>query len=206
MASDKLALRQIVVLMSALLYWGGVIIYAYRVRKHIGRSPNLRPGGLKEKLLWSGWFFVIAAWMGQPLVIKKFGDSIIFSFIDPFFRPEGIFLGIFTALFGYAGTLWCYSTLGDHWRIGINKREKTVLIKHGPYRFVRHPIYLFQTLILTGMACLLPTPFSLIILLIHVISVVIKALDEETYLTSIYGFEYKDYFSQTGRFLPRCRR
>ena len=33
-------------------------------------------------------------------------------------------------------------------RIGINKNERTVLIKHGPYRFIRHPIYLFQIIIL----------------------------------------------------------
>ncbi len=206
MASNQLALRQIVVFISAVLYWGGVIIHAYRIRKHIGRSPNLKPRNLKESLLWSGWFFVIAGWIGQPLIIEKYKDLMIFSFVTPLSLPSGIPVGILLALCGYVGTLWCYSALGDSWRIGLDKSEKTSLIKHGPYRFIRHPIYLFQIIILIGMTSLLPTPFSFMILLTHFVSVVTKALDEEAYLITTHGFEYQGYLSRTGRFLPKWKR
>jgi len=43
--------------------------------------------------------------------------------------------------------------------MGIRKREKTILVRNGPYRFVRHPIYLFQTLMLLGALLLLRPPF-----------------------------------------------
>jgi protein-S-isoprenylcysteine O-methyltransferase Ste14 len=206
MAINQLTLRQVIVFISAVLYWGSVIIHAYRIRKHINRSPNLRPGNIKERLLWSGWLFIIAGWMGQPLIIEKYRDMVIFSFISPLFHPFGIILGILLAVCGYTGTLWCYSTLGNSWRIGINKNERTVLIKHGPYRFIRHPIYLFQIIILIGMASLLPTLFSFMILLIHFVSIVTKALDEEAYLITTHGFEYQCYLSRTGRFLPKWKR
>ena len=203
MEGKQLALRQIASLMSALIYWGSVIINAYRVRKYIGKSPNLTPETLKEKLLWFGWFIVISGWIGQPLIIEKLNDLPVFSFIMLLFHPIGIPLGIFLAVCGYAGTLWCYSVIGDSWRIGVNKNERTALVTHGPYRFVRHPIYSFQIMILAGATLLLPNLFSLVILIIHFFCVLIKSLDEEAYLLITHASEYKEYYSRTGRFLPR---
>src|SRR6202008_2609531 len=59
--TDDLLLRRILVSFSGLVYWVGVVIQARRIRRHIGRSPNLKPRGLKERLLWAGWFIVILA-------------------------------------------------------------------------------------------------------------------------------------------------
>ncbi len=201
------AFRETLVFLSAVIYWGGVIINVRRVRKHIGSSPNLiKRKGLKENLLLLGWFFVIAGWMVQPLLVGKFGNFRIFSFINPLLTPEGLILGILLALTGYACTLWCYKTLGDSWRLGFNKKAKTTLVTQGPYRLIRHPIYSFQILILAGMVWLLPTPFSLLILLIHFVCIWIMTLDEEKYLMSTHGSEYKDYYYRTGRFIPGFKK
>jgi protein-S-isoprenylcysteine O-methyltransferase Ste14 len=157
---------------------------------------------LKETLLWGGWLFVIGGWIGQPFLLG--GDPPLFFCLFPFLmRPVGIFLGILLMIGGYAGTLWCYAALGDAWRMGIRKREKTVLVRNGPYRFVRHPIYLFQILMLLGALLLLPTPFSSLLFGIHLLCVYVKAFDEETYLLTVHGSEYRDYLSRAGRFLPK---
>ena len=86
---------------------------------------------------------------------------------------------------------------------GEQKRKNTPLIDRGPYRIVRHPIYLFQILMLIGAAALLPTLLSIIIILIHSICILIKALDEEAYLLGTHYNEYSNYISRTGRFFPR---
>ena len=104
---------------------------------------------------------------------------------------------------GFAGTRWCYAALGDAWRMGIRRREKTTLVKNGPYRYVRHPIYLFQIAMLLGAILFLPTPFSFILLFVHLLCVVIKAVDEEAYLLRVHGSEYQVYLSSTGRLLPK---
>jgi len=201
------ALRQTVVLLSAVIYWGGVMINAWRVRRHIGRSPDLKPKTFKERLLWTSWLVIISGWAGQPFLIGRFPDSLLFSFMEGMpLRSAGIVNGILLILSGYAGTLWCYRALGDSWRIGVNRKERTALIQDGPYRFVRHPIYLFQAIMLIGVTWLLPTLFSLIILLIHIISIHVKAMDEEAYLIKTHGDEYTGYFSGTGRFLPKIFR
>jgi len=203
MSGNNLFVREGIVVFSALIYWTGVLIHARRIRRNIGKPPNIKPRGLKENILWLGWFLVIAGWIGQPFIVRNHGNAFLFSFINVLYHPHGIIIGALIALSGHAGTLWCYAVLGDNWRIGINKKEKNALIVNGPYKFVRHPIYLFQIIILIGMVFFLPTPFSFMILLIHIACVVMKALDEEAYLKNIHGDEYRTYLSQTGMLLPR---
>jgi protein-S-isoprenylcysteine O-methyltransferase Ste14 len=198
-----LSFREIIVFLSAVIYWGGVIVNIYRVRKHIGRTPNIKPKGLKERLLWVGWFIVILAWIVQPLIINSYSRSPLFVSSSVFESSLFIIPGTILIVAGYAGTLWCYSALGASWRIGVNKEEKTVLIDRGPYRSVRHPIYLFQILMLIGSAALLTTLLSVIIIMIHSICILIKALDEESYLLETHYHEYSNYISRTGRFFPR---
>ena len=202
MPIDPFWLRKGLVIASALIYWVGVFNQIRRVRKHIGRSPNVRPRGRKEKVLWFGWFLVVAGWLTQPLVIGKLNGSL-FSLIPVLMDPIGLLLGLLVMLGSYAGTLWCYDALGDAWRLGIRRREKNALVKNGPYRYVRHPIYLFQVAMLLGGVLLLPTPFSFILLFVHLLCVVIKAVDEEAYLLRVHGSEYQAYLSGTGRLLPK---
>jgi protein-S-isoprenylcysteine O-methyltransferase Ste14 len=114
--------------------------------------------------------------------------------------------GILIVAGGYAGTLWCYGVMGDSWRIGIDRTDKTALVKNGPYRFLRHPIYLFQSIILIGVCFLLPTPFSFLMFLLQLVCAVIKARDEEAYLLAIHGSEYSNYISGTGMLLPGLKR
>jgi protein-S-isoprenylcysteine O-methyltransferase Ste14 len=204
MPVETLWLRKAVVVGSALIYWAGVFIQVRRVQKRIGRSPNVRPRGSKERLLWLGWLLVILGWIGQPLFL---GDSQqpFFSLISSFIHPLELILGMAMVVSGYLGTLWCYVVLGNAWRMGTRKRERTALVKHGPYQHVRHPIYLFQTIVLGGVVLLLPTPFLLFIFGIHLLCIFVKIGDEEAYLISVHGPEYRDYLCRTGRLLPRIR-
>ena len=83
--------------------------------------------------------------------------------------------------------------------------EKTnhKLITHGPYRWVRHPMY--TTLFLMGLGWLLLTanwfvgaPLMAGIFII----VIIRVKNEEAMLINLFGDEYLVYMQQTGRYLP----
>jgi protein-S-isoprenylcysteine O-methyltransferase Ste14 len=50
---------------------------------------------------------------------------------------------------------------------------------------------------------LLPTWLSLLIVLVHAVCVLIKATDEESYLLTAHGDEYRAYRSRTGRLFPK---
>jgi protein-S-isoprenylcysteine O-methyltransferase Ste14 len=206
MPAENHLVSRAVVFGSALIYWAGVGIQALRVRRHIGRSPNVRPEGPKERLLWLGWLLVVAAWLALPFLAGDRFQSVWLRFIPGALHPPGVWLGILITLAGYAGTLWCYAAMGDTWRMGIDRRAKTPLVNRGPYRFVRHPIYLFQIVMLAGVVLQLPTLLSLAALVVHFGCVWVKASDEETYLRSVHGEAYRRYHSLTGRLFPRLVR
>ena len=202
MATDGLNLNRVFVFGAAVVYWAGVWFQARRVRRRIGRSTNTRPRGLKEKLLWAGWIFVVVAWLALPF-LSAGGTGLPGTVIIPFLvHPVGGALGLIMMGAGYAGTLWCYVAMGNAWRMGVNRTEKTDLVTRGPYRFVRHPIYLCQVIMVAAIAFLLPSALSLIILVIHLLCVRIKAADEESHLRALLGQSYEAYCAHTGRWLP----
>jgi protein-S-isoprenylcysteine O-methyltransferase Ste14 len=205
MATEALSLNRAVVFVAAAVYWAGVWFQARRVRRRTGRSANTRPRGIKERLLWAGWFFVVSAWLALPFLSAGAtalpGTAIIPSLV----HPAGCALGIVMMIAGYAGTLWCYAAMGNAWRMGINRAEKTDLVTAGPYRVVRHPIYLFQVIMVAAIALLLPSLLALLILVIHLLCVLTKAADEEAYLRRAMGQTYGAYCARTGGWFPRLR-
>jgi protein-S-isoprenylcysteine O-methyltransferase Ste14 len=205
MSEPELWLRRALVCASGLIYWVGVWVQARRVRRRIRRSPNLKPRGARETALWLGWLLVVLVWIGQPFLGAGEQAPPVIRFFPPLLHPAGLVLGLLGLVLGYVGTLWCYAAMGDTWRIGIDTRETTSLVRGGPYRWVRHPIYSFQVVILSGAALLLPTPLSLGILALHYGCVRIKAADEERHLIAVHHEAYHDYLTRTGRLFPRLR-
>jgi len=203
MEIEDSTLRRAVVLGSALIYWAGVFVQTRRIRKRTGRSANSSPRGLKEQLLWVGWFAVIAAWLAMPFIAKPATSVAPFEILPALVNRVGLGAGILLVALGYAGTLWCYAIMGDAWRMGIDRQEKTRLATRGPYRVVRHPIYGLQVVMLAGVALLLPTAFAFFVLGLHYLCAWIKARDEEVYLLTVHGEAYRAYSARTGRLLPR---
>jgi len=203
MPSEGLTLNRAIVLASGLLYWSGVWVQAYRVRRRIGRSPNVRPHGLKENLLWGGWSFVVVAWLALPFWgwgATRFPGS---GLLPTLVRPLASALGVILLGAGYLGTLWCYAAMGTSWRMGINRTETTNLVTSGPYRFVRHPIYLCQVVMVAALVLLLPSALSLAVLVVQVLCVLLKAAQEESHLRDLLGQPYARYCASTGGWFPR---
>ena len=59
---------------------------------------------------------------------------------------------------------------------------------------------------LVGAVLLLPTWLSLAVLVFHLLCVMIKAADEESYLLTVHGQAYRDYVSRTGSLFPKFSR
>ena len=203
MATEELWLRRGVVVASGLAYWAGVYIQARRVKRHIGKWPNVSPRGTKERALWIAWFLVVAVWLAQPWIAGSSSSFLATRFFDPLSIPLVLILGLLLIASGYAATLWCYKIMGDAWRMGTDPADQTALVRRGPYARIRHPIYAFQLVILGGVALLLPTILSLSALVLHFVCILIKATDEESFLLKQHGQSYRDYCAQTGWFLPR---
>jgi hypothetical protein len=99
--------------------------------------------------------------------------------------------------------MWAGSALSSQ-RMMAFRVQNDELITAGPYRFVRHPIYLADFIAFFGFAlCLRPIGFLLPVLLyVHYIQLVSH---EERALTAQFGAAYSDYARPIPRFLPDHR-
>ncbi len=87
----------------------------------------------------------------------------------------------------------------------LNERLKAdhELIRNGPYRFVRHPIYTGILLAMAGTALAVGELRGVFSFLITLASFYRKARREEQFLLQEFGDRFKAHASQTGMFLPR---
>lgn len=99
---------------------------------------------------------------------------------------------------------WAVRTLGRAWSAFIEVRQGQRLVREGPYRFVRHPVYLsafFEVLCIPMIAC---APVSAAYaILVHWTLVLIRTRAEEATLRSQFGAQYDEYARQVPAFLPR---
>ena len=110
-------------------------------------------------------------------------------------EAERAVLGAILMGVGYGGTLWCYVALGDAWRMGVARKESPQLVTRGPYRFVRHPLYLCQLVMGIAIVLLLPSGLSLTVLGVHLVCVLTKARDEED-LNLVWTFQKSPLLGQ----------
>lgn len=78
----------------------------------------------------------------------------------------------------------------------------TALVKEGPHRYSRNPIYVALTLTYVGIACTASSVFALILLL-PVLSIMRYGVvaREERYLEAKFGQEYRAYKARTRRWI-----
>src|SRR5256712_10486283 len=114
-------------------------------------------------------------------------------------------LGIVVWLAGGGLALWSERNLGRFTRPEIEVLADHRLITHGPYRWIRHPLYTALLLMSAGVALLLLN--ALLVVLFFVAGGIAqrRAVLEEELLGSEKGFGdvYRSYMERTGRFLPR---
>jgi protein-S-isoprenylcysteine O-methyltransferase Ste14 len=113
--------------------------------------------------------------------------------------------GIVLTSIGVAVAIWARRTLGEYWSARVTLKEEHRLIRSGPYRFVRHPIYTGMFLAAAGTALVVGKWRGVLALALMLITHSRKALREEKMLTREFGDEYAVYRQSTGFLFPRFR-
>ena len=80
--------------------------------------------------------------------------------------------------------------------------EARGLVTSGPYRFIRHPVYLGEIGACAGLAIAAPSPANAGALTALIVAQFVRMRLEERALTQAFP-EYAGYVSRTTRFLPR---
>lgn len=101
-------------------------------------------------------------------------------------------------LFGIALALYSIRTLGGSFSIIPQARK---LVQTGPYKIVRHPVYLGELISLLGVVLARPSTGALVIYCLLTALLIYRAVQEEKILAGAFP-EYKTYSLRRARFIP----
>jgi protein-S-isoprenylcysteine O-methyltransferase Ste14 len=121
--------------------------------------------------------------------------------IVPQVAPAAITAAILCVI-GLAIALWARFTLGRNWSGIVTLKEGHELVKHGPYRFVRHPIYTGILTMFFATALALGHLAGFAATLLMFVSFWIKLRDEEKLMLQQFPEQYADYRRRVKRIIP----
>jgi protein-S-isoprenylcysteine O-methyltransferase Ste14 len=170
-----------------LVYWW----YSARDVKRTAR-PEPFTSQLKHRapLIVGILCFAAPRWLPRPLTAR--------------FVPAGLFfpaLGTLMLVLGLGFSVWARRHLGRNWSAHVVVKEDHALIRSGPYRRVRHPIYTGILFAMLGMALAIGEWRALIGLAAMVLSFAIKSRQEERRMRETFA-EYAEYQRSTAALIP----
>ena len=147
------------------------------------------------------------------VVFQGLAYAVVWSMRRPYFspiisasKPAEIVIAIMTIALAFASAwiaMAAVTALGKEWSVTARLVEGHKLVKRGPYRFVRHPIYtsMFGMMLATGLAishwiALVPA------MAIFFVGTVIRVRSEERLLREEFGSEFEAYARRVAAMLP----
>jgi protein-S-isoprenylcysteine O-methyltransferase Ste14 len=123
---------------------------------------------------------------------------IIFTY--PILSGNGLILGIQMA--GVFLGMWAVLKMSkSRFNITPVPLEDSHFVIGGPYRFIRHPMYLALLLFLTPLIFIFPDTTGTIIFIVFLVNLIMKLSYEEKLLLEKFE-RYRDYRRHTWRLIP----
>lgn len=147
---------------------------------------------------------------------------------DRFFQIAGLILLIlimFTSLGGYAKSLYEFNTLNNivgallfafslvfriwahividrSYSPTLEVRDDHRLVKHGPYKYIRHPIYTGTIIAVIAIPIFTSSIVGFVLALLSIPLFEHRIKNEEMMLIEEYGDEYREYQESTWKLVP----
>jgi protein-S-isoprenylcysteine O-methyltransferase Ste14 len=80
--------------------------------------------------------------------------------------------------------------------------EDQKLVKDGPYKYIRHPLYLGETLRNFGIVIIFSSGIGIIFILVGTILLLFRIAMEEEMLMEAFGSDYENYKKTTKKLIP----
>ncbi len=167
-------------------------------RRPKGRTSRLDLGALQLPLyLSSGFgFLALCRALWRPLPLK----------LSPAARLFSAALGSLLYFSGLGLVLWGRFALGRMYYVSTALRAELFanhrLVTHGPFAYVRHPIYL-GAMIAWGGGLLIYRTWTLVLMLLIIPELLVRARREERLLAAEFGERWEAYARQVPAWVPR---
>lgn len=100
------------------------------------------------------------------------------------------------------GIYWLFKSLGNGVTPTSATRMEHKLVASGPYRWVRHPLYVIGSSMFVAFGMIADNWFIGLLGVFVFILMAIRTPQEEARLIEKFGNEYLEYMQRTGRFFP----
>jgi protein-S-isoprenylcysteine O-methyltransferase Ste14 len=118
-------------------------------------------------------------------------------------EPSLWMVGLMLTAVGVGIGIWARLSLGTNWSGMVTLKSGHELIRHGLYRWIRHPIYTGILGGMVGTAIIIGDLRGFLGVVIVLASFYCKARREERFLKQEFGAGFEEHARQTGMFLPR---
>jgi len=121
------------------------------------------------------------------------------------FVPAGMaasLIGLAVLLLGLLFAVTARQHLGRNWSARVSLGEGQQLVRTGPYRVVRHPIYLGGIVGVAGTAIVIGEVRALLAVALVVVVAVLKLRTEEALLGDHFGPAYRRYQQDVKALIP----
>src|SRR6266481_434891 len=179
----------------ALFAVGPVVAVLALLRRRLKPSPTL------SRIRGWRWYVPVVLlpveWLLAPaLIALRVGE------IEAGWLPVRV-VGFAIGLAGAVLLVWASVLLG---RLMIHEaaiREDHALIASGPYRLVRHPVYVGYLALLLGSGVASLNVCLWLLWPVSLLGILIQAASEEQLLGARFGRDYERYVGRIGRLIPR---
>jgi len=162
----------------------------------MGAKRTSRSEPMGARVAYISIFFV-----GNFLLFRPPLSGPLSMLFVPSTRAIAIFGLILTAV-GVAVAIWARLALGANWSGTVTIKQDHELIRRGPYRLVRHPIYSGILLAMLGTAIGNGRVACLLGVAINFASFRYKWKIEERFLIDQFGEQYIQYQREVGAVIP----
>jgi protein-S-isoprenylcysteine O-methyltransferase Ste14 len=116
--------------------------------------------------------------------------------------PGVVRIGAPLVLAGILTAFWARFHLGGNWSGEVTVKQDHVLVRTGPYRYVRHPIYTGLLMAVAGTACAIGQLRGVLAFVLTFWALWYKSRIEERLMTETFGDAYRAYQAQVKGLIP----
>jgi protein-S-isoprenylcysteine O-methyltransferase Ste14 len=180
-----------------------LLIPAAVVGRKIGKSPLILSASDDAHGLIAKYFLVWLILAGVYVAVFS-----LYPASYPYFLPmtymESDILRISGLAILFISLVWTSAAqinMQASWRVGIDEKQKTELVRTGIFRFSRNPIYLGMIISTVGLFLVTPNGFTLLLAVLGYVLVQIQVRLEEEFLYKMHGPDYINYKKSVRRFI-----
>mgnify|MGYP000179112449 CR=1 FL=1 len=166
------------------------------------RRPALEVGSGARYLRWPFLIAGTVLFLGAGVVLWR----PLPIELTPLWRLAALLLGLFLFLLGLSLYLWGGVTLGKMFApsfgSGVRLQAERRLVTGGPFRLVRHPMYLAVILTFSG-GLLLYRTWTMLVFAICMFGLMVRARREEALLSAEFGEAWKAWAREVPAWVPR---